>query len=153
MNNQYDEIISDEIHLFDTQGNYHEKVDGQYYIGVYIQYEHILELTLSPTTLFHFQFNDIIEYCNDYRICEPNDSNTSVDILKVIITEDDVYHVVIKTFWIRLVQRTWKRIYAERCRIINKRKHMTSLQQTQIHGKYCSGLNYLPGITGMLSSI
>lgn len=57
--------------------------------------------------------------------------------------------VIIKTFWLRLVQRTWKRIYKERTQIIKKRMHPTSLHHRNIHGKWPYELNYLPSIRDM----
>ena len=57
--------------------------------------------------------------------------------------------VIIKTFWLRLVQRTWKRIYKERIRIIKKRLHPNSLHYRNIHGKWPTGLHYLPSIRDM----
>ena len=58
--------------------------------------------------------------------------------------------VIIKTFWLRLVQRTWKRIYKERQYIVKKRMRPNNLHYRSIHGHWPYGLNNLPGIWGML---
>ena len=57
--------------------------------------------------------------------------------------------VIIKTFWLRLVQRSWKRIYKERTQIIKKRMHPNSLHHRSLHGKWPMGLNYLPSLMDM----
>lgn len=57
--------------------------------------------------------------------------------------------VIIKTFWLRLVQRTWKRIYKERQQIIKKRMHLNNLHYRNIHGKWPSRLHYLPSLRDM----
>jgi len=57
--------------------------------------------------------------------------------------------VIIKTYWLRLVQRTWKRIYKERTQIIKKRMHPNSLHHRSLHGKWPIGLNYLPSLLDM----
>jgi hypothetical protein len=57
--------------------------------------------------------------------------------------------VVIKTFWLRIVQRTWKRIYKERTQIIKKRMHPNNLHHRNIHGKWPSGLNHIPSLRDM----
>jgi hypothetical protein len=53
--------------------------------------------------------------------------------------------VIIKTFWIRLIQRTWKRIFKAREQMI---RNPTFLYRWQL-GK--ASLNDLPNIVGMLS--
>ena len=56
---------------------------------------------------------------------------------------------VIKTVWLRLIQRCWRRIYNEKKRVINKRKQTTSLKFREVHGKWPNDCNYLPSIYGM----
>lgn len=57
--------------------------------------------------------------------------------------------VIIKTFWLRLVQRTWKRIYKQRTQIIKKRLHPTNLHYRNINGRWPSELHYLPSLRDM----
>jgi hypothetical protein len=60
---------------------------------------------------------------------------------------------ILKTFWLKLLQRKWKNIYKERKLCISKRCNPNSLKYREIHGKwpnYC--LNY-PGLKGMLSEL
>ena len=57
----------------------------------------------------------------------------------------------IKTFWIRLIQRRWKKLFQERKQIIKKRCNINSLQHRQIHGKWPKGLNNLPNIREIIN--
>ena len=57
---------------------------------------------------------------------------------------------VLKTYWLRLIQRTWKRIYREKQAALEKRKQVSSLQYREIFGKWPPGLNVLPSLYGML---
>jgi hypothetical protein len=57
---------------------------------------------------------------------------------------------VLKTFWIRLVQRTWKRIYKERKDIFQRRRIISSLKHGEINGRWPDGLNVMPSVYGML---
>ena len=50
---------------------------------------------------------------------------------------------IIKTFWLKIVQRTWKKIYAKRMQLINP----TTLFYRQINGPMC-----LPTLKGMLAT-
>jgi hypothetical protein len=55
---------------------------------------------------------------------------------------------VLKTFWIRLIQRTWKKIYKERKNIIQRRRMISYLKHREITAKL---QNVLPSIYGMLA--
>jgi hypothetical protein len=57
---------------------------------------------------------------------------------------------VIKTFWLRLIQRTWKKIMQNKKDVLKKRKTISSLRYREIYGKWPPGLNSMPSIYGML---
>ena len=61
---------------------------------------------------------------------------------------NDYYYTtsIIKTFWIKLIQRRWKNIYKERIKVISARRNIKNLYYREINGKWPMGLNYLPGI-------
>ena len=78
-------------------------------------------------------------------------NNRSVfDIMQLNISSDGVYKVVIKTFWLRIVQRTWKRIFRERQEMWRKRMSLAALRSREISGKYPLGIRVLPTIHGMV---
>jgi len=56
---------------------------------------------------------------------------------------------IIKTVWLKLVQRCWRRVYNEKKRVINRRKQLDSLKFREVHGKWPNDCNYLPSIYGM----
>ena len=60
---------------------------------------------------------------------------------------------IIKTIWIRLIQRTWKKIYKLRKEILLNRCRITSLHYRERHGNWPTSCNYLPTISGMLFSL
>lgn len=53
---------------------------------------------------------------------------------------------ILKTFWLRIVQRTWKKIYKQRLHIIQLRKTPASLFYREVHGKWPPMCNRLPGL-------
>jgi hypothetical protein len=57
----------------------------------------------------------------------------------------------IKTFWLRLIQKRWKKLYKQRCHIIANRRKIQSLQFKELHGKWPRGLNKLPGICDIIN--
>jgi hypothetical protein len=58
---------------------------------------------------------------------------------------------VCKTFWLKIIQRKWKKIYAERKRIEKSRTHISEILYYQRHGSWRHGLNTIPSIKGMLA--
>tara|TARA_Y100000389_G_C17150655_1_gene359439 strand:+ start:39 stop:614 length:576 start_codon:yes stop_codon:yes gene_type:complete len=86
------------------------------------------------------QFND--PYFNKINIIQ------KINIYPINENYNDYYYTtsIIKTFWIKLIQRKWKNIYKERRRIITARISIKNLHYREIHGKWPIGLNYLPGI-------
>ena len=60
------------------------------------------------------------------------------------------YH---KTFWLRIIQRKWKKIYKQRREIIKKRKLMKSLNIRSLYGKWPKGLCNIPKLCGMLNNL
>jgi hypothetical protein len=58
---------------------------------------------------------------------------------------------IIKTIWIKLIQRTWKKIYKKRKEILMNRILPTSLFYREKTGKWPENCYYYPGLHGMLS--
>ena len=57
---------------------------------------------------------------------------------------------ILKTFWLRLIQRTWRKIYKQRQHIFQIRHTLKSLRYREIHGKWPVSCNNMPTIHGML---
>ena len=72
------------------------------------------------------------------------------EIAECIYLKNNEYVAILKTFWIRLIQRTWKRIFVERKNVILKRKMLSSLNYRQLNGKWPSYCYNLPSLYGML---
>jgi hypothetical protein len=140
-----DRIYSSESDYIDA-----DKENLRYYIGLpgydKAQNQLLLLNTISPKTFLKYQYIDILKYLVEYsahRINKPN-----VHILQVHVDENNAYNVVIKTFWLKIIQRAWKRAFEERVQILNKRKSPTSIQYRNLNGKWKH--SKLPSIRGLL---
>jgi hypothetical protein len=58
---------------------------------------------------------------------------------------------IIKTMWLKVVQRAWRRLLNQRKEVINKRKNPTALHFREIHGKWPRECSY-PSVNGMFWS-
>ena len=128
-----------------------EKETGRYYLGTprYIPgKEHIiLEISVSARTFLEFQYHDIMTYLSQYSIY-PRRFIEHCDIIQLIILGNGEYSCIIKTYWLRLIQRTWKRVYKKKREFINKISTIQSLKHRSIYGYFGNGP--CPSLKGML---
>lgn len=146
----YDSVYQMESDFLDK-----EKDQDEYYIGIYknMNNELVYINALSKYTFFHFPYNFSLNYLYFYSIIDftlLERFSTKIDIMKLDIAKDGTYNVIIKTFWIKIIQRTWKRVLKERLDIIKRRGFLGSQQYFSLHGKYPCGLKQLPSLYGML---
>lgn len=80
-------------------------------------------------------------------LMDPFNNNINI-IQKIIIPLDigDYTTCIIKTFWIKLIQRNWKKIYSIRKQIIKNRMTPNNIFYREIHGIWPYKINYLPTI-------
>ena len=60
---------------------------------------------------------------------------------------------ILKTMWLRIIQRKWKRICLERNRVISCRKNPINQRIREASGKWPPHCRYLPGLVGMLNEL
>ena len=75
------------------------------------------------------------------------------EIAECIVLPSQHTVAIIKTMWIKIIQRKWKKVYAERKRIINTRMLYSSLKRRELTGKWPTSCNYLPTLYRMLSNL
>jgi hypothetical protein len=68
------------------------------------------------------------------------DNHASLDIIKRV-HNDDYTFAIVKTFWLKLFQRRWKKIYQNKKDIMQKMKSPQNLLHRQIHGKWSFNTN------------
>jgi hypothetical protein len=142
----------DEIYQEDSLHVYSEKENNAYYVGLakYMVKQNVLLMinSVSANTFFRYSFQRIRDYLGKYSLI--NVQNAKIHIMKLCILPDDTYSVVLKTHWLRLIQRHWKKVYKERARVIRGRRSIKNMLLKEIHGRYPGDLNRIPGIHGML---
>ena len=60
---------------------------------------------------------------------------------------------ILKTHWLKLIQRTWKKIYNYRKKLVLIRSHPNSLNYREIHGIWPNNCSNYPTLKGMLSNL
>jgi hypothetical protein len=77
--------------------------------------------------------------------------NPKIDIVLMEYLPGHEAVAYIKTFWLRLIQKRWKQLYQDRCRILQERRSCKSLTYREIHGKWPLNLNNLPNISQIIN--
>lgn len=147
-NSVYEEDMFDDIYE-DEQYNIDENlIQGKYLIGLpgYTRKtnEWLYLSGISVKSFYKYSFDDVLSYLADYSLCYVN--NPKIHILKLDIKPDGVCNVVIKTFYIKIIQRKWRKIYNERKMKIMKLK--------TLHGLYMRELGQnlqIPSLYGLLT--
>ena len=147
--NTFEQIFEEDTDFLEK-----EKIDNHYYIGIatkpIYQHEFLLANSVSAAVFLKYDQKTIIEYLKYYTSFYLN--NPRLHILQLTIEPvNQMYNVIIKTYWMRIVQRTWKNIYKQRMYVISSRKQISSLIYSKLYGNYRTSENYLPSIHGMLS--
>lgn len=148
-----DENMLEDIYFHEEEFLNSEKVDNHYYIGInkvsddkqYILYAN----AITNHTFFRYDIKHVTHYLQEYSIfaCPSN-----MDVMKLSILDDYTYSVILKTYWLRIIQRHWKKIYSQRLAAIKKRAQLQARMYFEIHGRYPDNSYIIPTIHGMLVS-
>ena len=108
-----------EIMYSEYDNNNDEYIHKKYYIGSYWyeNNENIVKQyakTIKISTFYNFTSNCISNYI--CLLCDLHFLNfiPPIDIIQIIINDDGTNEYIIKTFWIKIIQRKWKRIIQEK---------------------------------------
>ena len=156
----YDIVIND-IDIVENYESQHRDFDNDdyyrnntYHIGLFsYDYEKLLlASSVTINTFMKFKFEKILNFLNNWSL-NMNTSFNKIEIMKICIenknTINETLYVTLKTFWIRLIQRNWRRILKQRAQFISSIKLHDYLQKRQL------GLNVpkIPRLFGMLSHL
>lgn len=148
-----DEVDDNEYSIYDdieeAEEREPEKQTGKYYLGGFFRMRNqlLLNATVSARTFFRYDYPVICRYiwnCSTFEVGQ----SPGFDIMKLYITETGVYQVVLKTTWIRIVQRAWKRRFAERKRAILMRGSVREQEYFRMNGRYRTPMA-LPSLRGL----
>ena len=142
----YDEILEEE------EFNYEERQDKKYYIGLpyydNVFDEFILTSSVRSKTFFSYPIENITHYLKYYSVVRTEELDTPEIMQLMIHPTSDAYNVILKTHWIRLIQRTWKNVMRNRKVILKQWSQPNALKQREIQ---CKTSAILPSFRGMMA--
>jgi hypothetical protein len=84
-------------------------------------------------------------------IQNPNYIQPEIGEYIVLPTKEAV--AILKTFWLRIIQKKWKQIYKERQIILQRRCNPKSIMSRERTGLWPLSCNQMPGLKGMLKGL
>lgn len=140
------------IYLEDQEFVDSEKENKKYYIGsaVLLRRRYVMNTAITPETFFKYSYPGILYYLYESSLFYFVRNRLEIMQLYIhpVTTE---YIVVLKTFWLSIIQRTWRRVLKERAAILKLRGHPNNLKYREVYGRNKPNLNVLPSLYGMLS--
>jgi hypothetical protein len=89
-------------------------------------------------------------YIRNYKKIIKDGKFIKPEIAEYILLPSGEAVAILKTFWLRIIQRTWKRVYAQRQQIFKKRCCPGAISTFQLTGKWPQSCNNLPGLKSLL---
>ena len=86
----------------------------------------------------------------NYNCMIKNSSYLDMEIGQIYYLKGGECVCIIKTFWIKIIQRAWKKIYQMRKKIYQLRNRPDSIMYRQLTGTWLDKYRYMPSIRGML---
>ena len=83
-------------------------------------------------------------FIKNYKSITNDDKYIKLDIVKVDNLTGNETVGYLKTFWLRVVQRRWKKVFKERERILKIRQHPKSRMHFRSFGKWPKGAEHWP---------
>jgi hypothetical protein len=127
-------------------------IDGHYLVyGVY-----------DPLNLFHKVNIDTYVDMNDILLDEMNENDLLINIIALKSSYNELMnydrrwtnHPIIrnylKTFWIRIIQRKWKKVFHQRQEMLRMRSNPRNIIIRENTGRWPSVCNHMPILNGML---
>ena len=118
------EAIAESENLFDT--DYYESLEhnNTYYITMPYQIEnnYLKDLHISSREFFNHSLQSVKNYICEYTVSAPISNSAPIEIVKTSYIQlpggFTLYNVIIKTFWIKIVQRRWRNVLKKRMQMI-----------------------------------
>ena len=102
---------------------------------------------------YHYLGNHPHDIFRNYRQIITRENYIKLEIVEGVYLNTGHCVAILKTFWVRLIQRKWKSIMTERENIIKKRRQQRSLRHREITGKWPNDCLEFPQLKGMLSQL
>ena len=100
------------------------------------EYEAVIDILKNCYELIYENNNYNHPTIRNYRNIINNNNYIKLDIIQIEILPTEETVCVIKTFWIKIIQRKWKKVYKERKMLLQNMKNPLTLMKRECSGKF-----------------
>lgn len=149
---EYDIYLDRGLQYYDE-----EELDDGYYIGV-CNDKLVLANHITARMFYKYPIERLRSYLVNWSI-EANLLSGNIEIIRMkkelsySVLCDQLftsYNCVLKTHYLKIVQKAWRRVLEYRKRLIKCRMNINSIHYREIHGRWPEGLNYWPKLEGCI---
>jgi hypothetical protein len=134
---------------YDTDDDYDDIVSGHRMIyKINNDIEYLKNIYRNNIRIQHYDNHPTIR--NYYNIISKSDY-IKPEIGEYIILPTQECIAILKTFWLRIIQKKWKKVFQERKEVIKQRNSLSNLSIREMRGRWPESCYNLPGLRGMLS--
>jgi hypothetical protein len=146
-----------------------EYINGSSYLGLpyydALYKTYVIASTIRADTFYANTHNNLIFYLYHNSIAQIK--RPRIEIMKLHITNQgrtldnnpfdlsnydmEIYEVVLKTVWLKIIQRRWKTVYANRMAWCKAHTNASYLHNRSIHGQYETNPFQLKGMLSQMS--
>lgn len=112
-----------------------------------------LKSIYSNNNLYSNRYYGVHPTIRNYKNIIRNPNYIKPEIGEYIILPTQESIAILKTFWLRIIQKKWKKVFKERKNVIKQRCHISNLSIREIRGRWNNSCVNLPGLRGMLSDL
>lgn len=149
--------IYDQMYAEDINHNEQNKQSGEYYIGLCIFNDCIIDNTsyilfgnsISTNLFYRYSGHRLAKYMYLYGGSYFMRKNIHVMQLQIV---DGMYTAILKTFWIKIIQRHWRKVFEKIETVRMARYSLESQISFELTGKYKRYGNIMPSLRGMLAA-
>jgi len=87
--------------------------NGEYCLSAVFKNPLIIDYRVHPTIFFQYPYWEVVDYAKTSNPEKEEYFSNHLEIVQVVM-DKGVYKAVIKTHWLRVFQRAWKRYYDSR---------------------------------------
>ncbi len=113
-----------------------------FYSREYLSEENSLRRYVKAVQILHGSLNETHPLIRNYRTVAKKYIRLEIIQADVLDGQEEVAYL--KTFWLRIVQRRWKKVYKARKEILRQRQQMIALQERQRTGNWPPHLRSWP---------
>jgi hypothetical protein len=150
--NPITKISSDyyETDYYDVNRDDYDDIDDKDFSTIYEDMKYLKDIYANPHN-YVTSYYTVHPTIRNYRTIVSSAKYIKPEIGEYIILPTQEAVAILKTFWLRIIQKKWKKVFQERKKRMQMLCEFSNLKVREMRDKNC--LKNLPGLKGMLSEL